>query len=375
MGVMVDRITHVSVRNYKSLAEVDVDLGPLTVLVGPNGAGKSNFVDALRFVSYSLWLGLDVQIARRGGIDSLLCQTSREESPTIHFSLDMLIEGAQGAFTFDLTKDGRGSYHIAREKFMVAGADFERVGTASPADARLEFDPTSLALSSIGTTEPFSRIRRYLTGVRCYQIYPGALRMPQEPVVGPLMGDGSNLVTVLEGMEKYHKEGWTEILNGLMLIIPDITDIKVENLGGLHFVKLEHRNDGEIATFDLSQESDGTIYLLSLLTALYQQPLPTLIAIEEPELFVHPGALFALYEMIKEVSQRTQIILTTHSPDLISYVDPEELRIVENVGGVTKIAPLDEGQVEIIREKLFSAGELLHVEGLRRRSVDSDATA
>jgi AAA15 family ATPase/GTPase len=61
---MVDRITHVSVRNYKSLAEVDVDLGPLTVLVGPNGAGKSNFVDALRFVSYSLWLGLDVQIVR-----------------------------------------------------------------------------------------------------------------------------------------------------------------------------------------------------------------------------------------------------------------------------------------------------------------------
>ncbi len=92
-----------------------------------------------------------------------------------------------------------------------------------------------------------------------------------------------------------------------------------------------------------------------------------MMGIEEPELMVHPGALGVLADQIHAASHRGQIILTTHSPDLISRFSAKYLRIVELVNGVTKIGPLNEDQRKIIEDKLFSGGDLLRIEGLSRR--------
>ena len=73
-----------------------------------------------------------------------------------------------------------------------------------------------------------------------------------------------------------------------------------------------------------------------------------------------------LANVIREASQTRQVIITTQSPDLISCFAAEEIRVVENVGGVTKIGPLDQHQREVLNQKLFSLGDLLRVEGLWR---------
>ncbi len=106
--------------------------------------------------------------------------------------------------------------------------------------------------------------------------------------------------------------------------------------------------------------------MLGLLTALYQEPPRTLIAIEEPELNIHPGALPVLRDVFLEVSQTTQILLTTHSPDLLEGIPPESLRVVEREQGITQVGPVAPDQIEAIRRKLFHPGEIMRIVGLSR---------
>lgn len=123
--------------------------------------------------------------------------------------------------------------------------------------------------------------------------------------------------------------------------------------------------EGSSVWFELGQESDGTIRILALLVALYQDLQDMLLVIEEPELSLHPGALSVLAGVIKEASLRNQIIITTQSPDLISEFPIATLRVVENRQGSTVIGPLLPEQIEAINRDLFTTGDLLRIEGLR----------
>ena len=111
--------------------------------------------------------------------------------------------------------------------------------------------------------------------------------------------------------------------------------------------------------------SDGTLYVLGILLAVYQPRPPTLVGLEEPETAIHPGAAAALAETIQEAGLRTQVLVTTHSPDLITRFDTDSLRAVERIDGLTVIAPIAKEQREAIRLRLFTAGELHRIEGLR----------
>jgi predicted ATPase len=121
----------------------------------------------------------------------------------------------------------------------------------------------------------------------------------------------------------------------------------------------------------LREESDGTLRFAAMLLALSQEPAPSLIALEEPELFVHPGAMAVLCELLEEAALTSQIIISTHSPDIISHFGVDELRIVERTDLGTKIGVVDAVQRQVIEEQLFSASDLLRIEGLHRKSTES----
>jgi predicted ATPase len=140
-------------------------------------------------------------------------------------------------------------------------------------------------------------------------------------------------------------------------------------VGGYLVIDLRHQyaDLGESEPwFSLLQESDGTLRILGILAALYQDPPRKLIAIEEPELTIHPGAMSVLWEEIESAAERSQIILTTHSPDLLDMCRAEQLRVVEKVRGITEIGPIAEEQKKIIQQRLFAPGQLLRAHGLHR---------
>jgi predicted ATPase len=328
MGMM---ITRVSIQNYKSLADVTVDLGPLTVLVGANGSGKSNFVDALSFVADIFTSGLTLALMDRRGIASVFPITSDPIRPNIRVKFSIAHESISWDYSVEIKAAIDGGVSIIEDKI----------------DSGL------------------------LSEIYSYTMTPDPLRSPQDIYLPPLSEDGKNMNSVLRDIHDNHPDWFERLLTSFSTIVPDIVGLNIESLGSNHLLgKITHRlNDDKTQQFEFSQESDGTLRVLGLLTALYQQPPPQLIIIEEPELYIHPGALFALYEVINEASLWTQIILTTHSPDLISHCKPEELRIVEKVKGETHIDLLDERQIEIINDKLFKSSDLLRIEGFQRNKA------
>ena len=115
--------------------------------------------------------------------------------------------------------------------------------------------------------------------------------------------------------------------------------------------------------------SDGTLRALGVLVALFQGNLdfaPTLVGIEEPETALHPAASAALREALSRASGHTQVIVTSHSPDLLDdrQLDADSFLAVVSDSGETRIAALDEASRTSMREQLFSAGELLRLNQL-----------
>ena len=218
------------------------------------------------------------------------------------------------------------------------------------------------------TFRDVTRVLSFFSWMQFYRLFPDAMREPRKPMNSRLLvEDGSNLASVLRGMVNRNARYLGEIKSALGHVVPGLTDLHVQQSGGFMVVKLRHsaeRGGGAGSTFDLSQESDGTVRLLGLLTALYQQRPPSLIGIEEPELTIHPGALEVLADVMVEAASRTQVLTTTHSPDLIDRLPVDSLRAVKIEDGCTKVAPVSETQAEAVLDGLFSLGELHSMEGL-----------
>ena len=116
--------------------------------------------------------------------------------------------------------------------------------------------------------------------------------------------------------------------------------------------------------FPAASMSDGTLRAFACIMAVFQtvKPYgaPSLVAIEEPETALHPAAMRALVAAFDEATALTQILITTHSPDLLDAeeVNPENVRVVQLINGKTVIGPVDEASVEIIQRNLSTLGRL-----------------
>jgi len=117
--------------------------------------------------------------------------------------------------------------------------------------------------------------------------------------------------------------------------------------------------------------SDGTVRALGILVALFQSgngagPV-TLVGIEEPEIALHPAAAGLLRDGLREASRSTQVIVTSHSGDLLDNgeLDPASILAVYADKGSTHIAPLDAAGKTALRDRLYTPGELLRMDQLR----------
>ena len=211
--------------------------------------------------------------------------------------------------------------------------------------------------------------RGHLARTGLYHIFPNSLRDPQKVADShPLTTDGDNLASTLRDMIRRKSRFLPDLKNALAFAVPGVRNIRVRQAGSYYVVELEHERDetnGKGSWFDLSYESDGTIRLLAMLTALSQDPAPSVVGLEEPELAIHPGAMAVLADAMKEASTRGQVLVATHSPDLIDRLPIESIRAVTAEGGSTRVGNVAEHQLKSVRENLFSAGEIHGMEGLQ----------
>ena len=372
-------LKRIRIENYRSIGEVDIELGPLTVLVGQNGSGKTNFVDAIHFLCDALTYGLDAALARRGEIGGIR-RWARGRPRDVSFGINLATAPPEGLdATYALTLHGQaGGDCIVRTEALDAWAcdgafRFEArdgsVVDSSWGEAMGDIGGRRGLLAPLwGDIEPFVFTGR-MRDMGFYSIFPDALRALQEPGPDhPLDEHGANLASVLRATARDAPAAMSHIKAALSALSPDIRDMQVKQFGGHLLVRFLHEEaDGKRHWLDSKQMSDGTLRMLGILTALYQEPALSLVAIEEPELTIHPGMLAVLRDVIVEASQkRSQVIITTHSPDLMNLFDVDVLRVVEMTAEGTKIGPVAQHQREAVRENLFLPGELARMEGLAR---------
>ena len=214
-----------------------------------------------------------------------------------------------------------------------------------------------------------NRLREALSEIRLYHILADSLRKPQKAAHGhPLDVSGENLASTIKDMLQKNHRFLSDLKSSLNYAVPSVCDIRVSTAGSFNVVELKHTGDSptqEDLWFDLSYESDGTVRLLAILTALFQEPSLSLVGFEEPELAIHPGAMAVLIDTIQEAASRGQILVTTHSPDLIDRIPLESIRAVSSEDGSTKVGRIADNQLRSVREGLFLPGEIHSMEGLQ----------
>lgn len=367
-------IRRVVLRNYKSIGNCDVHLRALTYLVGQNGAGKSNFLDALHFVRDALAGSLDNAINERGGLNEVRRRSSGH--PT-HFGIRLefrLKDGRDGWYAFDIGAMASGGYEVQHEECVIVGlgkGPFFRVAKGRLRDSSEATFPAitadRLALVAASGFTAFRPVFDALTAMGFYNLNPKLMRELQKPQDGRLLKPlGENIASVIGHLERVAPERVSTIKEYLQTVVPMVHGMERHAVGPMETLEFRQEMAGAKHPWKfLAQNmSDGTLRALGVLTALLQSNVdysPTLVGIEEPETALHPAASAALREVLVGAAKHTQILVTSHSPDLLDDlgIDVDSILSVVSEGGETKIAPVDRAAREVLREHLFSPGELL----------------
>ncbi len=372
-------LTRVVLRNYKSIAACDVSLGSLTYLVGPNGSGKSNFIDALHLVRDALMGSLDNALNERGGLSEVRRRSSGHPT-NFGIRLEFVLRNGQaGRYAFNVGALSGGGYEVQTEECVLGGMGkgpyfrLDRGRLIATSEATFPaVTADRLALVSASGLSAFRPVFNALTAMGFYNLNPKLIRELQKPQDGRLLKPaGENIASVIGHLERTAPDAMQIIQEYLQVVVPMVHGVERKQVGPME--TLDFRQDMAGAKhpwrFLAQNMSDGTLRALGVLTALFQgnrDYSPSLIGIEEPETALHPAASAALREALQRASERTQVIVTSHSPDLLdnSSIPVDSLLAVVAEAGETKLAPLDEASRTALRDHLFSAGELLRLNQL-----------
>ena len=379
-------LKRVTLLNYKSVAASDVALKQVSFLVGPNGSGKSNFLDALRFIADALNASLDQALRVRGGI-SLVRRHTNNGAQRFGVRLEFELPASFGWYALAVDAKGTDGYEIGQEEcHFVQRNDsrkhFYKVRRGNVVDASIANPPAAasdrLYLVAVSGLRTFRPVFDALAGMKFSNPAPDLIRAVQPSGNSRRMErDGSNLASVLGGLEQRSPGFKKRIDQYLGSIVPNIVKTGRWPTGTGETVEFWQgsKDGGSPLRLPASSMSDGTLRTLGILVALFQgaeqdEPARQLLGIEEPETALHPGAAEVLADAIREAALNAQVLVTSHSPELLQSFPAGSIIAVAADRGATQIGPVDEVSRSAIRDRLFTAGDLLRMDQLNLEQPD-----
>jgi predicted ATPase len=371
------RIDRVVIENYRSIKRCDVRLGQITFLVGPNGSGKSNFVDALAFVSDSLKHSLEQAADERLSIFGLLpVPVQIPGRMSFRFEISSP-EGLEASYSFTLRVDE--SITVEREECEVRKPHEKHYYLVSAGTAQgtaKVFPPVStdrLFLINAAGLPEFRAVFDFLSTIAIADPAPRRLHIAAD-YHNRSRGGGMTL----RFRDLLKKKGGADLIQDYLRAIAEPFDhLEMDERDHGPFLKFVEKSGHD---FVMSQVSAGLLHSAGILLELFEPPRngapASLVAIEEPEALLHPGAIHVIRDSFLEASELRQILVTSHSPDLLDdkSIPGEWIRVVRRDREGTHIEALDPATESIIRDQLSTAGELLRSGGLSFRSELNDKT-
>ncbi|MCV7423925.1 AAA family ATPase [Mycobacterium yunnanensis] len=371
------RFKSLELQNFLSYKNASLDLSDFIAIVGPNASGKSNAVAALRLLREIPSYGLPTAIARRGGFDQLRHRSrGHPYDPSLRLCFEMHGSGRTSSYLLSFGSVKGGQYKIKREAaelFFADGssASFDRTGDAvriivSRKDSKPErFNFNAVAGQSIIPAAGIAGITVYevLQRIQTVEVNPAKVGDLQEPSsTATFESDGSNVASIYDSLDKKTKQ---DVVDRLAAIVPGIVAVEVYHLADRLTLRFKQTaDDGLTRTFLAKQMSDGTLRAFAIMVALLQNRRPTLLVIEEPEVAIHLGALGSLVQLLEAETNKTQVLVTTHSADIIDALPIDSLRIVWHENGVSNVARLAEHSKIPVRKGLITPGQLLRSDSL-----------
>ena len=337
------KLKRLRIEGYKSLREVEVSVGDVTVLLGANGAGKSNLVSFFRMLGFLCTDALQEFIGRAGRSDSLLFG-GRKVTPQIRAEAEFVGTDRSGGHRTTTTYrvrlgdaapdtliflSERAFYHQAtytepREVILGAGHQESRLR-----EKAREGDSTCRVLLGL------------LSGCRSHQFHdtsPHANIRKSRYIddASYLRDDAGNLAPYLYALRETRPDCYRRIVDTVRLVFPTFEDFSLApGTANSREIILNWRERGRSDhLFGPHQLSDGSLRFMALATLLLQPPdrLPSVIILDEPELGLHPYAISVLAAMVRSAAKRAQVVLATQSPRLVDEFEPDDIVVLESKG-------------------------------------------
>jgi predicted ATPase len=367
-------------KNWKNFLEADIDLGSRLFIIGPNASGKSNLLDAFRFLRDLVKPGGGLQkaVEDRGGIGRLRCIHSRRNTD-ISFDIELNDEeGTNWNYRLVFNQKTQIPKRLIIKEETVLKNGIIIINRPEPADKEDEIRLTQTHLEQVNANKDFRIIAEFFSKIQYMHLVPQLIRfgnafqgkgLPDDPY-------GQHFLDrIVKTSEKVRLSRLRKIEEALHYIVPNLEklDLEKDQSGFPHLsVVYSHwRKSGSKQTEE--QFSDGTLRVIGLLWVLMENN--SLLLLEEPELSLHDAIVTKLPSLIFRMQkEQSQVILSTHSPALLSDpgIGAEEIVVLKTEHEGTSVFQANSiDQIKHLMTEGFSAAEAAlpytrpnHIEGL-----------
>ncbi len=343
------RFEKVRIQGFRRILDAEVEMRPLAVLIGANGAGKTSFLDVWALLAASC----RGQLSGTLSINDIL---TRNHAERLIFDVVMSMEKRTSLrYHVDIVPKGA-SYEIAEETLVQEGQatdSFFKYIQAAHLDIRYfsrddnkllrptwEHNPLETSLAQVPKMfqgpEEFRSKLASSTYYKPIQVNENApVRLPQRMRPATLPGvNGEDLVSNLYYLRETDRDRFEIIEDTLSAAFPDFERLDFPPVAaGVLAMTWKDRNFSK--PFYMHELSEGTIRFLWLLSTLQSRDLTAVTLIDEPEMSLHPELLSLLVDSMREASNRTQLIVATHSDRLIRFLQPKEILVTDVEEGLT----------------------------------------
>lgn len=349
-------IKSIRIRNFKNFKEAEFEVKPLNIFIGPNGTGKSNlgnFLLMLSFLSsgpFSSAFGPG-PFTFRQTLSRKLRDAVDNQDTDLNFEITLEVEGINYTYRLIFSEIRRNEYLIKEETLQeVQGEILFTINDVKARESKMAQMRKGHAWND--AEKRIRSVAQYLSKIKRYRFVPDLIKKPSQVQDSYLLDHtGENLAAVIYYLEKNYPENFHRTVQEVKRAVPGIKRIFTPHLGDPGQVGIGVEEENKTGYFVGPQLSDGFLVFLALCTLFHLPDQPRIFFIEEPETFLNPNRLRALYGLMHRYANdnpNKQILMSSHSPYFVDWSDnaPEELTLMlendgwaelRNLGGVADL--------------------------------------